>query len=96
MIQKTYFKTKDYCKVKFTFKPENAETVAIHGLNGDWDTSVSMTKRKDGAFICDITLPKETEHEFKYLVDQSEWVNEPEADKHAPNPFGNINSVIVL
>ncbi len=33
MIQKTYFKTKDYCKVKFSLKPENAETVAIAGLN---------------------------------------------------------------
>jgi len=29
MIQKTYFKTKDYCKVKFSFAPENAETVEV-------------------------------------------------------------------
>ena len=25
MVQKTYYKTKDYCKVKFSFKVENAE-----------------------------------------------------------------------
>ncbi len=33
MLQKTYYKTKDYCKVKFSFKPELAETVEILGLN---------------------------------------------------------------
>ena len=36
MLQKTYYKTKDYCKVKFSFKPELAETVEILGLNSDW------------------------------------------------------------
>ena len=35
MVQKTYFKTKDYCKVKFTFAVENAETIEILGLNND-------------------------------------------------------------
>ncbi|MGE5520403.1 MAG: isoamylase early set domain-containing protein [Candidatus Dadabacteria bacterium] len=96
MIQKTYYKTKDYCKVKFTVKPEAAETVAIHGLNGDWNNSVIMSKKKDGSFTCDVSLPRDTQHEFKYLVNQTEWVNEPEADKELPNPFGNSNSVIVL
>jgi hypothetical protein len=32
MVQKTYFKTKDYCKVKFAVNIENAETVEILGL----------------------------------------------------------------
>jgi exopolyphosphatase/guanosine-5'-triphosphate,3'-diphosphate pyrophosphatase len=48
MVQKTYFKTKDYCKVKFTFNVENAETVEILGLNSDWENSVLMSKKKDG------------------------------------------------
>lgn len=96
MIQKTYFKTKDYCKVKFQINPENAETVAIHGLNGDWTTSVSMTKKKDGTFACELSLPKDTRHEFKYVVNQAEWMNEPEADAQHPNEFGGSNSVITL
>lgn len=29
MVQKTYLKTKNYCKVKFTLNIENAETVEI-------------------------------------------------------------------
>ena len=96
MVQKTYHKTKDYCKVKFTFNVENAETVEILGLNSDWENSVIMSKKKDGSFTADVSLPKNTVHQFKYRVNESEWLNEPEADKEVTNEFGGINSVIVL
>jgi hypothetical protein len=96
MIQKTYFKTKDYCKVKFSFKPENAETVEIVGLNSDWENSIVMSKKKDGTFTSEVSLPKNSQHEFKYRIDASEWINEPEADSQSSNGFGGVNSVIVL
>jgi hypothetical protein len=96
MIQKTYYKTKDYCKVKFSFKLEDAETVEILGLNSDWKNSVIMSKKKDGTFTADVNLPKDSKHEFKYRINQAEWKNEPEADAEAPNEFGGINSVLTL
>jgi len=96
MVQKTYFKTKDYCKVKFTFSLENAETVEILGLNSDWENSIVMSKKKDGSFTCELSLPKNTQHEFKYLVNETIWINEPEADSENANEFGGKNSVIII
>ena len=96
MIQKTYFKTKDYCKVKFVISPENAETVEILGLNSDWSKSVTMSKKKDGTFSCDVSLTKDQQHEFKYLVNENEWINDPGADAHHPNEFGGVNNIINL
>ncbi len=96
MIVKTYYKTKDYCKVKFSFTVENAETVEILGLNSDWENSIIMSKKKDGTFSADVNLPKDSKHEFKYRVNETEWRNEQEADSEAPNEFGGSNSVIVL
>ena len=96
MIQKTYLKTKDSCKVKFTVNPENAETVEIRGLNNDWDNGVTMSKKKGGTFTYETSLPKNSQHEFRYLVNNSEWMNEPEADEQRPNEFGSTNSVLVL
>ena len=96
MIQKTYYKTKDYCKVKFVFTAENAETVEVLGLNSDWKTSIIMSKKKDGSFTCDVSLPKNSQHQFKYRVNETTWVNEPEADSELPNEFGGSNSVINL
>lgn len=96
MVQKTYYKTKDYCKVKFSFKAEQAETIAILGLNSDWENSVTMSRKKDGIFSADVNLPKDSTHEFKYLVNETLWLNDPEADKEVPNEFGGSNSVIVV
>lgn len=96
MLQKTYFKTKDYCKVKFTFSIEDAETVEILGLNSDWENSIVMSKKKDGTFSSEVSLPKNTEHQFKYRINETLWATEPQADKEITNEFGSINSVIVL
>jgi len=96
MIQKTYFKTKDYCKVKFVFTAENAETVEVIGLNSDWENSIIMSKKKDGSFTCDVSLPKNSQHQFKYRVNETTWVNEPEADSEQANEYGGTNSVITL
>ncbi|HRP32366.1 MAG TPA: isoamylase early set domain-containing protein [Agriterribacter sp.] len=96
MVQKTYYKTKDYCKVKFAFKPENAETVEILGLNSDWENSIIMSKKKDGTFSAEVNLPKDSKHEFKYRIDDKEWVNDSEADELIPNEYGGTNSVIAL
>jgi hypothetical protein len=96
MIQKTYFKTKDYCKVKFSFQTDQAETIEILGLNSDWENSVIMKKKKDGSFSCEVSLPKETRHEFKYRVNTTEWLNDPTADTEQPNVYGGSNSVIIL
>jgi len=96
MIQKTYYKTKDYCKVKFQFTGENADSVEILGLNSDWETPVLMSRKKDGSFAIDINLPKDSKHEFKYLVNETEWLNEPAADAETPNVYGGTNSVLAL
>ncbi|MFM7221949.1 MAG: isoamylase early set domain-containing protein [Bacteroidota bacterium] len=96
MLQKTYYKTKDYCKVKFSFKPELAETVEILGLNSDWQHSIIMSKKKDGTFNAEVNLPKDSKHEFKYRIDNAQWVNDPEADSQVPNVFGGNNSVVVI
>ena len=96
MIQKTYFKTKDYCKVKFTFAPENAETVEVLGLNSDWENGIILKKKKDGTFSTEVSLPKDTQQQFKYLVNKTEWVNDTDADSEQENEYGGTNSILVL
>ncbi|MCO5235108.1 MAG: isoamylase early set domain-containing protein [Chitinophagaceae bacterium] len=96
MVQKTYYKTKDYCKVKFIFKPGDAETMEILGLNGDWENAIVMKKKKDGSFSAEVNLPKDSRHEFKYRINETEWMNDPEADGQQPNEYGGANSVVSL
>ena len=46
MVQKIIYKTKDYCKVKFTFGTDNAERIEIFGLNNNWQMPLKMKKEK--------------------------------------------------
>jgi hypothetical protein len=94
MIKKTFYKTKDYCKVKFTIDVKNAKTVSVHGLNGNWHSPLKMKQKKDGSFTAEEKLPIGSQHEFKYLVNKTDWINDPEADGEKPNEFGGINSLL--
>ncbi|MBI3139288.1 MAG: isoamylase early set domain-containing protein [Sphingobacteriales bacterium] len=96
MVTKTYYKTKDYCKVKFSFQTENAETIEILGLNSNWEDAIIMSRKKDGSFSADVNLPKDSKHEFKYLVNETQWINDPEADSQEPNIYGGTNSVVII
>ena len=82
--------------MKFSFRPELAETVEILGLNSDWQNAIIMSKKKDGSFNAEVNLPKGSTHEFKYLVDNALWLNEPEADAEVPNAFGGSNSMVSI
>ena len=96
MLQKTFVKSKGTYKVKFTLSTQDAKTVEILGLNSDWETPIPLSKKKDGSFSAELALPKDTKHEFKYRVNNTEWLTEEDADAQQPNSFGSTNSILVL
>ncbi len=95
MIEKKYFKTKDYVKVKFTLSAD-AKKVEILGLNNEWKKGLAMTKKKEGVFAAEVNLPKATTHEFKYFLDKKIWLSDNEADQEIANVFGTTNSVVSI
>ena len=52
MVQKTYYKTKEYCKVKFSFAADAAETIEILGLNSDWKKFCYHEQEERRKFQC--------------------------------------------
>ena len=94
MIETKYFKTKDYCKVKFNVTSE-AKKLEILGLNGDWKKGLALTKKKDGTFSVEVNLPKASHHEFKFLADKKEWFTDNEANL-TNNVFGTTNNILEL
>ncbi|MDF5410084.1 isoamylase early set domain-containing protein, partial [Vibrio parahaemolyticus] len=39
-------------------------------------------------------LPKARNVQFRYLLDDAKWENDPQADAYVPNAFGSDNSVV--
>jgi len=96
MIKKTYFRDGQSCRVTFRVPEErNATRVNLVGEFNDWDIiSDPMRKRRDGSFSLTLSLTPGNSYRFRYLVDDTTWENEPEADAYVPNPYGTEDSLI--
>ena len=100
-IRKQYLKSKSVCKATFRI-PEamgaSAKTAHIVGEFNNWAVfSTPMKKLKSGAFTTTIELEPGREYQFRYLLDKKIWINESDADKSVPTPYGDSeNSVIII
>jgi len=100
-IRKQFLKNKPVCKVTFKI-PEKlgnaAKNAYVVGEFNNWSTSATPMKRlKTGGFSTTINLETGRSYQFRYLLGQSHWQNDPDADGYQPTPFGDSqNSVISL
>jgi 1,4-alpha-glucan branching enzyme len=100
-IKKNYQKTKKVCKVAFRLSKKDvghATNVSIVGEFNNWSTKETpMKKSKDSSFSLTLDLKKGLEYQFRYLIDDEIWMNDPDADKYVPSGYSDSeNSVIVL
>ena len=77
---------------------DGAENAHVVGEFNGWSTSATPMKRlKNGFFSATVGLEKGRSYQFRYLLGESQWVNDPDADDYLPTPFGDSqNSVISL
>ena len=97
MLTKHYLKSRPVCKVTFTL-PEviTARTAHVVGDFNDWDIQTLPMQKKRGQFTLTIELTPGRNYQFRYLVNDTEWYNDWDADRYAPNPFGGDNSVVIV
>ncbi|SPD76444.1 conserved hypothetical protein [uncultured Desulfobacterium sp.] len=100
-IIKKYIKNKPMCKVTFKLTKEeaqSAEKVHIVGEFNNWDgLATPMKKLKNGDYTATVDLKRHNEYQFRYLKNNEEWDNDPDADKYVSTPFGDTtNSVVVV
>jgi hypothetical protein len=100
-IKKEFLKTKNVCRVTFSFPKEatyDAERVSIVGDFNNWDIHANpMKKQKNEDYIISLDLEQGREYQFRYLIDESKWENDWRADKYVRNPYGDgDNSVVVI
>ncbi len=100
-IKKEYLKTKNACKVTFRLPKiaaPGAKSVCIVGDFNDWNIYANpMKKLKNGNYSITLELKPGRDYQFRYLIDESKWENDWNADKYVRSPFGDSdNSVIAL
>lgn len=99
MITKTYLKTKPECKVKFTLPADvvgDAQTISVVGDFNNWDASVNpLRKNKFGAFTFSLNLEVANTYQFRYLIDNKNWLNDDMADAYVSSPISQDSNGIL-
>ena len=100
-IRKKYSKKNGICKVTFSVPVvEGSEIQKVHvvGEFNNWSTSATpMRRSRNGEFTASMDLRPGQEYQFRYLLDNTRWENDSEADKSADTPYGDArNSVIIV
>jgi len=99
-LKKQNLKTGDLCKVTFSLPSQIAKSVTTAHLVGDfndWNPSSTPMKRlKNGTFTMTLSLRRNEEYQFRYLLDGVRWENDEKADKYVPNAYGSENSAVVV
>lgn len=91
MLKKRYFKSKDEYEVTFELPSEAQEAVLVCEANG-WEP-VAMKKSK-GTFTVKMRMPANGRYQYRYLINNSDWVNDDAADAYVANEHGTHNSVV--
>ena len=84
MISKRFFKTKN--EVEITFEVEASQdstSVALVADFLDWQPQPMKRVAKSNIYKFKTRLPKDGVFQFRYLLNEQQWVNDPDADGYA-------------
>ncbi|ASP47264.1 isoamylase early set domain-containing protein [Cognaticolwellia beringensis] len=95
MLTKKFFKTKDETEVTFEFNRSDVTTAALVGDFNDWQAIEMKFNKNSKSFKTKVRLPKNGVFHFRYLLNDSEWENDDQADQYLANEFGSENSVVL-
>lgn len=100
-IAKKYLRSRPACKVKFiapSALTRSAKKICLAGDFNDWDaSSLRLRKQKTGEYSATIELTPGQEYQYRYVLDDTRWENDHDADKYVPNNICSAdNSVVVV
>jgi 1,4-alpha-glucan branching enzyme len=99
-VKKQYLKTKPVCKVTFRLPKEiapGARKAAVAGEFNGWKTDeILMKQLKNGDFTATVVLKTGNEYQYRYIVDDQQWMTDTDADKYAESGFANCKNAVVV
>lgn len=99
-IKKEYIEGKKLCKVTFTLPGVaaiGADSVCVAGDFNNWNPNHHpMQQAQDGDYTITLDLKPGREYQFRYLIDDSKWENDWDADKYVKSPYGDSDNSVVI
>ncbi|MEZ4393908.1 MAG: alpha-amylase family glycosyl hydrolase [Polyangiales bacterium] len=86
-------------EVRFTYRNADARTVWLSGTFTRWAATpaagaLEMSRGADGAWTVTTTITPVGPHQYKFIVNGTDWVRDPENPETESDGNGGLNSVI--
>ncbi|UCF20397.1 MAG: glycoside hydrolase family 13 [Gemmatimonadota bacterium] len=82
--------------VQFVLEAPEAHSVAVAGDFNGWSPQVVLSDADgDGIWTGRVAL-KPGVHQYMFVIDETQWMTDPQADRYTDDGFGNRNAVLVL
>ena len=99
-VKKEYLKGVNVCRVTFSLPKAaapDAKSVYIVGDFNNWNISANPMKLlENGDYITKLDLETGKEYQFRYLIDESKWENDWNADRYIKSTYGDHDNSVVL
>ncbi|MFA5858434.1 MAG: hypothetical protein WC955_05155 [Elusimicrobiota bacterium] len=79
--------------VDFTFKAEDAATVALAGDFNNWDCETAKLVKSNGTWCIKVSL-KPGRYQYVFVLDDATYVADPQAKEVVDDGYGRKNSII--
>lgn len=84
-------------RLVFRFHHDAAGSVALAGDFNRWNPSASpFTKQPNGIWRAEIELPPPGSYQYKFLVNDEQWTDDPGNGMKSPDGHGGFNSVLYV
>jgi serine protease AprX len=81
----------------FVFHDDAATHVAVAGDFNEWNAAASSLKKdSSGLWRAEIKTPSAGRYQYKFLVDQTRWIEDPNNGMKVPDGYGGLNSLVVV
>ena len=82
--------------VRFVLHDHDARDVRVCGTWDGWARPVRARLIEPGLFEARLEDPGPGRHQYKYLVDETRWIDDPDNPRRVPDGYGRQNSVLEL
>jgi 1,4-alpha-glucan branching enzyme len=84
-------------RLVFLFRDDSAHRVCVSGEFNGWNPGQgAFTKTEDGVWRFEIDAPAPGRYRYKFLIDDTRWIEDPANEARESNPYGSQDSVLVV
>ncbi len=84
-------------RLVFRYHDDEARRVRVSGEFNGWSPSEGQfTREANGTWRLEISAPPPGRYRYKFLIDETRWVEDPSHGVKEPDPFGGFDSVLTI